>query len=163
MISKTLAAALNKQLNAELYSSYLYLSMSAWFESQNFSGMAKWMRVQAGEEQVHAMKFYDYILSRNGTVALTAVDTPTAKWANPLAAFENALAHEKKVTALIDTLTAQAEKETDRAAVAFLQWFITEQVEEEANATKIVETLKMVKDSVGGIFQVDHHLGKRGS
>lgn len=161
MMGEQMIQALNKQLNAEMYSAYLYLSMSAWFESQNLPGMAKWMRVQAGEEQGHAMKFFDYVVSRNAKIALAEIDAPPAKWTSPLGVFENALKHEQKVTGMINDLAAQAEKEKDRATINFLQWFITEQVEEEANATKIVETLKMVKDSAGGLLQIDHQLGKR--
>jgi len=161
MISKTMVQAVNGQINAELYSSYLYLSMAAWFETQNLRGFAKWMRVQAKEEHAHAMKFFEYVVERGGTVALEAIEAPPAKWTSPLAAFEATLKHEQKVTALIDALAGVAEKEKDRASTIFLQWFISEQVEEEANATQIVETLKMIKESVGGLFQLDHHLGKR--
>lgn len=161
MISKTMVQAMNRQLNAEMYSSYLYLSMAAWFEGQNLRGMAQWMRVQAKEEHAHGMKFYEYIVDRCGTVALDAIEAPPAKWASPLAVFEATLQHERKITGLIDALAGLAEKETDRAASVFLQWFITEQVEEEANAAQIVETLRKIKDSVGGLFHLDHHLGKR--
>jgi ferritin len=162
MISAKMAALLNKQINAEMYSSYLYLSMAAWFESRNLKGLAQWMRVQAREEHTHAMKFFDFLVDRGSAVALGAVEAPPDGWKTPLAAFENVLAHEQKVTALIDALAAAAETAKDRATGVFLQWFINEQVEEEANAAQIVANLRMIKDSPGGLFQLDHHLGKRG-
>ena len=163
MLSNKMAGALNGQLKAEMYSSYLYLSMAAHFESINFKGFGKWLRIQAQEEYGHAMKFYDFILDRGGKVALEAIDEPPSTWKSPLAAFQEVLAHEKKVTGLIDDLARLAQKEGDLAAGVFLQWFITEQVEEEVNATEIVEKLKLIKDSAGGLLVLDHHLGKRGS
>ena len=156
-----MAASLNKQINAELYSSYLYLSMAAWFASENLSGFAHWMRKQASEEQAHAMKFYDYLIERGAKVALTAIDAPPASWKSPLAAFEEVSKHESKVTALIEGLAAQADELKDRATAVLLHWYINEQVEEEAHAVEIVAKLKMIKDSAGGLFQMDHHLGKR--
>lgn len=161
MIADKMAASINAQINAELYSSYLYLSMAAWFESQNLCGMAKWMRVQAKEEQSHAMKFFDYLVDRGGEVKLTAIEAPPVKWSSALAVFGATLEHEKKVTALLNKLADQAQAQKDKPSEILLQWFITEQVEEEANATKIVATLKMIKDSAGGLLQLDHHLGKR--
>ena len=162
MMSPKLAAAINKQLNAELQSSYLYLSMAAWLESQTLRGMAHWMRVQAKEEQVHAMKFYDYLIERGARVDLPAIDAPPKDWKSPLAMFEAELAHEQKVTGLIDALAGAADAAKDRAAAVMLQWFINEQVDEEANANEIVAKLRMIKDSAGGLLQIDHHLGKRG-
>ncbi|MFB3890595.1 MAG: ferritin [Phycisphaerae bacterium] len=161
MMSPKLVSAMSKQLNAELQSSYLYLSMAAWLESQTLRGMAHWMRVQAHEEYAHAMKFFDYLIERGARVELLAVDAPQADWKTPLAMFEHVHAHEQKVTGLIDALAGAAEAAKDRAAGVMLQWFISEQVDEEANASEIVAKLRMAKDSPGGLLQMDHHLGKR--
>jgi ferritin len=153
--------AINKQINAELYSSYLYLSMAAWFESVNLPGFAKWMEVQAKEEHSHAMKFYKHVNERLGRVKLAAIDAPPTQWNSPLAAFQAVAAHEAKVTSLINALVDRAAKEKDYASNAMLQWFVTEQVEEEANADEIVAKLKMAGDSKGSLLVLDHHLGKR--
>ena len=162
MLSKKMQDALNRQINAELYSSYLYLSMAAHFEAANLKGFARWMRVQAQEETAHGMKIYDFVLARGGKVTLTAIDAPKTEWASPLAAFKDVYAHEQKVTALIDGLVDVARKETDNAAEVFLHWFVGEQVEEEANASEIVEKLKRIKESANGLFMLDSVLGKRG-
>jgi ferritin len=137
MVKKKIEAALNKQLNAELYSSYLYLSMSAYFQSINLPGFANWMRVQTQEELVHAMKFYDFINERGGRVMLQKIDSPPTKWASPLNVFESAYKHEQKVTGLINDLVNLAVGEKDHATNIFLQWFVTEQVEEEASADEV--------------------------
>ena len=126
MLSKKMLAALNGQINAELYSSYLYLSMAAWFESQNLRGFAHWMRVQAQEEHGHAMKFYDFILERMSRVALAAVDAPPASWSNAAGAFADVCKHEAKVTGLIDGLADLASAQKDHATGVFLQWFVSE-------------------------------------
>ncbi len=155
--------ALNEQLNAELYSAYLYLSMSTYFESLNFSGFANWMRVQAQEETGHAMKFYSYIFERDGAVTLTAIDAPTTSWKSPLEAFENAYQHEVKVSGLIHDLVYLARAEKDIPTENFLQWFVEEQVEEESSTLGVVQKLKLIKDSANGLFMLDSHLGQRGS
>jgi ferritin len=155
--------ALNKHANAEFYSSYLYLSMSAYFQSINLIGFAHWMRVQAREELAHAMKFYDHVIERGGRVSLQAVAAPTAQWDSPLAAFEDAHRHEQKVTGLINQLVDEAVQTRDHATNAFLQWFVSEQVEEEASVDAIVQKLKLVGGAPGGLFMIDHHLGERAS
>ena len=161
MIKGKIENELNKQLNAELYSSYLYLSMSAYFESINLKGFANWMRVQAQEELVHAMKFYDYINERGGRAVLMAIDAPPAKWQSPFVVFEHVYEHEQKVTGLIHDLVNLAISENDHATNNFLQWFVAEQVEEESSADEIVQKLKLVEDARGGIFMLDKELGQR--
>lgn len=163
MLSEKLQKAFNSQINAELYSSYFYLSISGYFESMNLKGFAHWMRVQAQEELAHAMKFHAFIYDRGGSVTLTAVDAPPKDFASPLAAFEDVLKHERKVTRLIYDLVDQAAAEKDHAAHSFLQWFVNEQVEEEAAATEVVEKLKMVGDNKNGLFMMDQVLGRRAS
>jgi ferritin len=161
MVKKKIEAALNKQCNAELYSSYLYLSMSAYFQSINLPGFANWMRVQTQEELVHAMKFYDFINERGGRVTLQKIDSPPTKWASPLNAFESAYKHEQKVTGLINDLVNLAVGEKDHATNIFLQWFVTEQVEEEASADEVVQKLKLVGKDSGGLFMLDGEMGQR--
>lgn len=161
MLSKKMQDALNDQITAELYSSYMYLSMAAHFESANLKGFANWMHVQAHEEYMHAMKFYHHILERRGKVTLAGVDAPPNKWASPLAAFEGVFAHEQKVTGLIDKLVKLAAAEEDAATGIFLQWFVTEQIEEEASADHIVFQLRAIKDSPQGLFMLDSVLGVR--
>ncbi len=163
MISEKIQEALNKHLNFELYSSYLYLSMSAYFESTNLRGFAHWMRVQAQEELGHAMKFYSFIHERGGRVTLRSVDSPPSQWESPLSAFQDAYAHEKHITAQIYQLVDLATDVRDRATEVFLQWFVTEQVEEEASASEIVEKLKLIGDARGGLFMLDRELAGRTS
>ena len=163
MIDGRTQEALNKHANAEFYSSYLYLSMSAYFQSINLTGFAHWMRVQAREELAHAMKFYDHVIERGGRVSLQVVDAPAAQWDSPLAAFEDAYRHEQKVTGLINQLVDDAVQSKDHATNAFLQWFVAEQVEEEASVDAIVQKLKLVGGAPGGLFMIDHHLGERAS
>jgi ferritin len=153
--------AMNEQINKELFSSYLYLSMAAWFEDRNLPGFANWMRVQADEEREHAMKFYDFILERGGKVALKAIDAPKAKWNSTLEVAEEVAAHEGKVTASIHALYELALKEKDYPAQVMLQWFISEQVEEEKNAAEIVASLKMIEAHETAVLQLDHRLSKR--
>jgi len=160
MLSDKLQDAFNGQLNAEYYSSYLYLSMAAYFESKNLRGLAHWMGVQAKEELGHAMKLYGHIHDRRGRVTLAAIDAPPTDWKSPLAAFEDAFKHEQKVTAMIADLVRKAAADKDDAAGIFLQWFVTEQVEEEKQTDEIVHVLKMVGDSAQ-ILMLDAHLGKR--
>jgi len=161
MLDEKIQIALNQQLNAELYSSYLYLSMSAYFQSVNLSGFANWMRIQAQEELVHAMKFYDFINERGSRVMLQPVEGPPTEWSSPLDAFENAYRHEQKVTGLINDLVNLAVKERDHATNIFLQWFVTEQVEEEASADEVVQKLKLMGDAKGGLFMLDREMGQR--
>lgn len=161
MISKKMNDALNAQVNAELFSSYLYLSMSAWYGERSLSGFANWMRVQAQEELSHGMKIYDYILERGGSVKLVKIDTPSAKWKSSVAVIEEVAAHEAKVTGLINDLVDLALKERDHASNIFLQWFVEEQVEEEASAGEVLERLKMIGDASAGLFAMDMELGKR--
>ncbi|MFH1850000.1 MAG: ferritin [archaeon] len=160
-ISTKMQDALNGQVNAELYSAYLYLSMSAYFESQNLGGLAHWLRVQAREETGHAMKIYDYVAERGGTVKLAEIKAPPARWDSPLNAFEDAYAHETKVTVMINDLLKIAHAENDPATAARLQWFVTEQVEEEATTDDVVQKLRMIGASKNGLFMLDAHLGKR--
>jgi len=161
MIKKKMQEALNKQLNAEYYSSYLYLSMAAYFESMNLKGFANWMRIQTQEEMVHVMKFYDYLIERGGKVTLSPIEGPPIKWSSPLAAFENAYQHEQKVTGLINDLVNLAIAEQDHATNNFLQWFVSEQVEEEASADEVVQKLKLIGKDSGGLFMLDRELAQR--
>lgn len=162
MISKTIQNAINDQIKHELASGYLYLAMAAHFEAANLPGFAAWMRKQSEEEQAHAMKFYAYLHDRGGRVELQAIEQPPKEWKNALAVFENVLAHEQKVTGLIHKLYALALKENDYATQVQLQWFITEQIEEEKNATLIIEQLKMIEDRGTAVLFLDKQLAKRG-
>ena len=161
MISERMQEALNRQLNAELYSSYLYLSMAAYFQDLNMAGFANWMRVQAQEEDMHAMKFYNFINERGGRVLLKAIDGPPTEWDSPLATFEAVLEHEQKVTGLINDLVELALAEHDHATNIFLQWFVTEQVEEEDSANDVIQQIKMIGQAEGGLFMLDRELGQR--
>lgn len=161
MINKKMEKSLNDQINAELYSAYLYLSMSAYFESINLAGFANWMKIQAQEEVAHAMKFYDYLVERGGRVTLLTIDAPPTTWSSPLSAFEDVYEHEQKVTSLIHTLMDLALAEKDHASVSMLRWFVDEQVEEESSADTIVEKLKLVGEKGRGIFMLDQQLGQR--
>jgi ferritin len=162
-LSNRLQEAMNEQIKNELYSAYLYLSMSAYCDAANLPGFAHWMQMQAQEEQAHAMKFYEFIYERGGRVVLQAIDQPPVEFQSPLAIFEQTLEHEQKVTAMIHDLYALAVEEKDYASQAFLQWFVTEQVEEEASATQIVETLKMIGDKGHALIMLDRQLGRRGA
>ncbi len=161
MLSPKFQEALNRQINAELFSSYLYLSMSAWFESEDFKGMAHWMRIQTNEETAHAMRIFDFINDRGGVVALTEIEAPKTKWKSTLEAFEDAYEHEKKITQMINDLFNLAAAERDSAGHDFLEWFAREQVEEESAAQLIVAQLKLVGDSGVGQYMIDQDLGKR--
>jgi ferritin len=163
MINKTVQDAINEQIKNELYSAYLYLSMAAYFESLTLPGFANWMKVQASEEQEHAMKFFNYVFERGGRVQLKAIDQPPSEWKTPLEVFEQVLEHEQKVTSMIHNLYSLALKENDYASQIMLQWFITEQVEEELNATTIVDQLKMIGAHDTAVLMLDHDLGKRSS
>ncbi|MBM4028092.1 MAG: ferritin [Planctomycetes bacterium] len=161
MMTDKMEKALNEQINEELFSSYLYLAMSAWFELQNLPGFASWMKVQAGEEHAHAMKFFDFIHERRGTVTLKAIKEPAKEWKSPLAAFEAAFGHEQHITGRINDLMNRALAEKDHATAEMLQWFVKEQVEEEASADRIVQMLKMAAGGPGALLMLDHQLGER--
>jgi len=161
MLSKKMEEALNKQCNAELYSAYLYLSMSAYFHSINLNGFAKWMRAQVQEELMHAMKFYDYVNERGGRVLLQAIEAPSTEWKSAEDAFETVNKHEQKVTSLINDLVDLAISECDHASNNFLQWFVKEQVEEEASANDVLQKLKLIGDQPHGLFMLDREMGTR--
>jgi len=161
MLSKAMLKALNDQINEEMYSSYLYLSMSSWFKAQNFNGFASWLALQSKEEWAHAMKIYDYIYLQRGTVTLDAIKKPTASWKSPLDVFEAGFKHEQHITSCFGKLMDLAKKEDDHATEIFLQWYVSEQVEEESNFDEIVAMLKLIGDHTGNLFMVDKRLGKR--
>jgi ferritin len=161
MLSEKLQDALNDQTNKELYSAYLYLSMSAYCVAENLPGFANWMRVQAQEEVGHAMRLFDYVNARRGRVVLKAVEMPPPIWKSPLEMFEQVLEHERRVTGMINRLYELALKENDYATQMELQWFVTEQVEEEDSAGQVVELLKMVGEQPMGLLMLDRQLGDR--
>ena len=161
MINNTMQDAMNEQINKELFSSYLYLSMAAYFEDKNLPGFANWMRVQSEEERAHAMKFYDFIIERGGRVELKAIEAPKTDWGSNLEVVEEVAAHEAEVTKSIHTLYELALKEKDYPAQIMLQWFITEQVEEESSAAEVVASLKMIEARETAVLQLDHRLSKR--
>lgn len=153
--------ALNEQINKEIFSAYLYFSMAAYFDSLNLDGFAKWMKVQSKEELSHAQKIYDYIYDKDGTVELDKIDKPTKSWDSPLSAFKEAYNHELTVTRSIDDLVDLAKEIHDHATENFLQWFVAEQIEEEANTKKIVDTLEMIGDNKTALFMFNGQLGSR--
>jgi ferritin len=161
MIGTAMQDAMNEQINKELYSSYLYLSMAAYYEDKNLPGFANWMRVQADEEREHGMKFFDFIQERGGRVLLKGIDAPKTDWSSSLEVAEEVAAHEAKVTASIYALYELALQEKDYPAQVMLQWFIKEQVEEEKNAAEIVATLKLIEDRGTAVLMLDHQLAKR--
>jgi ferritin len=161
MLKKKMLKALNDQINAEMYSSYLYLSMETYFQSISLTGFAAWMRAQVQEELMHGMKFYGFVNERGGKVTLEAIAKPESTWASPLAAFEAIQKHEEHVTSLINDLVDLAISEKDHATNNFLQWFVSEQVEEEASVGAIVDKLRMIQDNPSGLFMIDAELGKR--
>jgi len=161
MLKKKVEEALNNQINAEMYSSYLYLAMNAYFESRTLSGFANWMRIQAMEEMSHALKIYDFVHERNGKVVLTAIQAPKLEWKNIQEVLEDTYTHEQKVTGLINDLVDLAASEKDHATVAFLQWFVDEQVEEEANASKLLDEVKMIGNEGSALFFLDRELQQR--
>jgi ferritin len=163
MLSKSMLKALNAQINHELFSSYLYLSMSAHFQSVNLPGFAHWMALQSKEEYEHAMKIFNYITERNGRVVLEAIDKPPTEFQKPLDVMKQVLEHEKKVSGLINRLYDLAVNEKDYPTQVMLQWFITEQVEEEKTAGDIIEQLKMVGDMPAGLIMLDRQLASRGT
>lgn len=160
-LSKKLEKALNEQITHELESAYVYLSMCAYFEAQNLLGMAHWMRLQAQEEVGHAMKIFGFINDRGGRVELGAIAKPPVEFKSPLEVFQKALAHERKITGLINQLYDLADDEDDYPTEVMLQWFIDEQVEEEKSAQEVIDHLKLIGESGAGIFMLDRQLGER--
>lgn len=153
--------AINEQIRNELFSGYVYLAMSAHFEERNLTGFARWMRLQAQEELGHAMRLFDYLLDRGGHVALDAIEQPPTEWGTPLGIFEHALEHERSVTGMIDALYDLAREKQDNATQVALQWFITEQVEEEASAEAAVDQLRMAGDNAAALLMLDQRFGAR--
>ena len=161
MMKKKIQDAFNDHLNAESFSAHLYMSMSAHLQSVNLKGMASWMRLQADEETMHEMKFFDYILTRGGKVVLDRVNAPPTEWDSPLAIFEAAYGHEQMISAKINALVDLSLAESDHASNAFLQWFVTEQVEEEESVSEVVDQLRLIGDDRGALFMLDRELGQR--
>ena len=161
MFTKKMESALNEQVNAELYSSYLYLAMSAYFVRKNLPGFAHWMFVQTQEEAAHAMMFFNFINERGGNAELKAIAQPNLDWEDPIKVFETVLAHEQMVTGLINNLVDVAIQEKDHATNNKLQWFVAEQVEEESNATEILEQLRIVEGKGQGLLLLDRELKAR--
>ncbi|MCK5113568.1 MAG: ferritin [Phycisphaerae bacterium] len=161
MLSKKIEDAFNDQMIFEMYSANIYLSMATYFDAQNLTGLASWMKVQYQEEMFHATKFYNYINERGGRVIIAALDAPATDWASPLAAFENALAHEQIVTARIGKLVDLAIEEKDHASQNFLQWYVAEQVEEESNVDGVIQQIKLTEGNPGALMMLDRELGQR--
>ena len=161
MLNDTMQKALNEQINAEIYSAYLYYAMSAHSEANDLPGFANWFKVQAQEELFHASKFFDYICDRGGRVQLDQIKAPRVEWDSPLAAFSDAHKHEQEVTRRISDLVTLAQEERDRSTDSFLQWFVAEQIEEEATVSQIVGQLKIVGANGPGLFMVDQQLATR--
>lgn len=161
-LSAAMQKAINDQIRKEFASEYVYLAMSAWFAQQTLDGFANWMRIQAGEEHLHAMKLFDYVLDRGGKVVLQPIEAPVARWKTPLEVFEAARKHEAMVSASISALYASSVKELDYPTQAMLQWFLTEQVEEEKTSSAIVERVRMAGDNSSALLMLDRELGERG-
>ncbi len=161
MIHEKMEKAFNEQINKELYSSYLYLSMAGYFQNLGLSGFANWMRVQVQEENFHAMKMFDYVINRGGKVILEAIAKPQYEWKSALEVFEETLKHEEYVTSLIYKLSDVADEVKDRASISFLQWFIDEQVEEEATASDIIAKLKLISDNGDALYAMDKEFTTR--
>ena len=161
MIDREMEEAINRQINEEMYSAYLYMSMSAYFEEQGLNGFANWMYVQYQEEMDHAMKFYRYLHERGGNVRLYAIKEPPHEWKSPLDAFEQTLKHEQHITKCINELVDLAEKIKDRPTFNLLQWYIDEQVEEEANDEELINQLKLIGDNGQGLLMLDRELAQR--
>ncbi len=161
MLTKKMEDELNKQVNAEFYSSYLYLSMASYLDVNNLGGISKWMNIQAQEEWGHGLKIFNFINERGGKVKLDTIKKPKQQWKDVIDLFTDVFEHEKKVTKLINGLMDIAIKESDYATKNFLQWFVEEQVEEEASASEILEQLKMVAGNGTGLFMIDRELGTR--
>ncbi len=161
MINEKMQKKINGQINWELYSSYLYLSMSGYFESQNLKGFSSWMRVQSMEELTHFKRFYDFLIARGGRVILSGIKSPPSDWTSPMAVFENVQKHEQHVTALINSLVDISLELKDHATNSFLQWFVDEQVEEEASVDEVIQSLKLNENNPGGLFIIDKELVQR--
>lgn len=161
MISEKILRVLNEQVGKELYSAYLYLSMATYFDAEDLQGFARWMKVQAKEELGHAMKIYEYIYERGGRVELPALEKPRCRWDSPLEAFKQALEHERFITSSIHSILELARAENDHATANFIQWFVKEQVEEEAQVELIVKKLQKLGDSPVAIYMLDRELGSR--
>ena len=162
-LSKQLETAINEQLNAEFYSSYLYLSMACHLTQRNMPGCARWMDLQSQEEMQHAVKLKDFILDRQGTVRLAAIDAPPSSWESVQDTFEKAYAHEKEITERIHKLVALAASAKDHATENMMRWFVDEQVEEEATLDEIINKFRLVGESGSGLFMIDRELGSRTS
>ena len=160
-MDKKLEKTINEQITKEYYSSYLYLSMAAYFESKNLPGFAQWMKMQSNEEMLHVMKFYGFVNDRGSKVVLGAIDKPPSDFLSIRDVFEKTLGHEKKVTQSINDLYALAQSVNDNASVMFLQWFVTEQVEEEKNVSDILARLDLIKEDPMGILMLDKELATR--
>lgn len=161
MINNKMQQEINDQINAEFWSGYLYLSMSAWFTQRNLHGFANWMYVQYQEEFTHGMKMYRYLLDRGGEVTLKPIAAVDTDWKDCVAIFEQTLKHERKVTSLINHLMDTAHDIRDYATISFLNWYIDEQVEEEANAEELLEKLKMIKNDSAALYALDKELSTR--
>lgn len=161
MISEKMENAINEQINWELYSSYLYFSMAAYFESINLKGFSSWMRTQAMEELSHVKKFYDYMTSRGGRIIFSEIKSPPAEWGSPLTVLEETLKHEQHVTARINDLMNLSQELKDHASNGFLQWFVDEQVEEEESVDAVIQSLKLNANNPGGLFIIDKELAQR--
>lgn len=161
MLSEKIEAALNAQINAEFWSAYLYLSMSSHFAADGKTGFAHWFKVQFDEEQGHALKLFNYVIERGGKVELKPIAKVPHSWKSPLAAFNDTLDHEQKVTAMINDLVSLAREEKDYATESLLQWFVNEQVEEESTAQGYIDALEMIKDNGFGIYTLDKELKAR--
>jgi len=161
LLTETVEKALNEQINKELFSAYLYLSMAADFESKNLAGFAKWMKAQSAEELNHAMKLFNYVLERGGHVELMAIEKPQQTWESPLKGFQDAYDHERFITQSIYSLLEIAQSAKDYGTMEFLQWYVKEQVEEEAHAEHVMKKLEMINDAPAGLLMLDHELGQR--
>jgi ferritin len=161
MIKDKIREAFNQQIKEELESAYVYMSMAAWFHSQGLDGMAQWMKSQTVEEITHAMKFFDHLVERDGRVEMLPLGIKKTEWSSPLEAFQDAYKHEQHITGKINELVGLCNQENDYAANAMLQWFVTEQVEEEASTSKVVHELEMVGGKGNGLLMLDRELGRR--
>jgi len=161
MLNEKIENAFNDQMIFEMYSANIYLSMATYFDAKNLTGFANWMKVQYQEEMFHATKFYNYINERGGRVIIAGIDAPETDWDSPLAAFENALAHERIVSSRINKLVDLAGEEKDHASLNFLQWFVAEQVEEEETAGGLVQKFAMAGEHPAGLYQLDKELQAR--
>lgn len=161
MLNKTMEKALNEQIQAELYSEYLYLAMSAYFQDQNLTGFAHWMRVQAREEDIHAMKIFQYIIEQSGHPRVMSLDQPPRDYKSAEDIFKAALKHEQYITKRINNLVDLAQKEKDKATESFLQWYVDEQVEEENSVDKVIKQLALVKGDGPGLWMLDQEMGTR--